>query len=521
MRRLCQLLLCIMVFAVCARAHASTCPISSGASESRIQSTLNSCGSGNTAVFAAGSYSLTSALSVPCGISLAGPRVAWSNPSGYTATLNSSVHGGPAVVFSECSTPASVHYLNCNGGQPSPDGGMCFYFPAGTSNLTFTYNHIFGNQANAKDPNWYDNLVYFDGNASSDVSSNDTISWNIFGNPTLSDCSNVMTNYTYPGLGGDGGLCNGLGIHNGMSNLLVENNIFQFEEQGMKVFEGQGQCVNCTIAFNDFNNIHRIPFETQANIGGRQPTSMYILYNSVHDQLATNYGAWAISAANGCNDGCVTQTNYNVLINNINATSDGKYTPGAIEVWGSSGTGASYNLIQGFWANGIVTSSNGQFVYKNNVFCMGYGGSKTANGNGGYFNAETSNPLPYTASATGNSFTASNTCAKTSVAPAISPASTSFSGSLTVTFTNPGSDRDHNTGIWYTTDGSTPVPGSGTAKYIASGGSVAVSATTTVKAVGMWGALNQPVSYAPGYGYVPSAVQSVTYTASNTPRRGN
>jgi hypothetical protein len=30
----------------------------------------------------------------------------------------------------------------------------------------------------------------------------------------------------------------------------------------------------------------------------------------------------------------------------------------------------------------------------------------------------------------------------------------------------------------------------------------------TVKAVGMWGAANQPTSYAPGYGYVPSAVVS-------------
>jgi hypothetical protein len=516
-----SLVLCLMIFAVCASAHASKCSISSGASESTIQATLKSCGSGNTATFAAGSYSLSSALIVPCGVSLAGPTVAWSNPSRYTATLTSSVRGGPAVVFSGCATPASVRYLNCNGGQPSPDGGMCFYFPAGTSNFTFAYNHIYGNQANANNPNWYDNLVYFDGNAHSPVSNNDTVSWNIFGNPTFSDCSNVMNNYTYEGLSGNGGLCNGLGIHNGMSNLLAEHNIFQFQEQGMKVFEGQGQCVNCTIAYNDFNNIHRIPFETQANIGGSQPTSMYILYNSVHDQFATNYGAWGISAANGCHSGCVTQTNYNVLINNVLASSAGKYTPGAIEVWGSGGTGASHNLIQGYWANGIMTSTTGQFVYKNNVFCMGYGGSTRAPGKGGYFNAETPNPLPYTASDEGSSFTANNTCAKTSVAPAISPAGASFSGTLKVTFTNPGTNRDFNTGIWYTTDGSTPVPGSGTAKYIAAGGSIAISATTTVKAVGMWGAQNQPVSYAPGYGYVPSAVQSATYTGNKAARKSN
>jgi hypothetical protein len=513
MKRLFLLALSLVAFALCAPAHASNCLIPPGANISKIQSIVNACGSGNTALFAAGNYALTTHLIVPCGVSLAGPTVAWSNPSRYTATLNSSVQGGPAVVFSACATPASVHYLNCNGGRPAPDGGMCFYFPAGTSNLTFSYNHIFGNQANAENPHWYDSLVLLDGKSDADVSKSDTIAWNIFGNPTLGDCSNVMSDYTYHGLGGNGGLCNGLGVHNGMLDLRVENNIFQFEEQGMKVYERQGQCVNCVIAYNDFANIHRIPFETQANIGDDQPTSMYILYNSVHDQFATNYGAWGISAANGCRSGCVTRTSYNVLINNVNAAPEGKYTPGAIEVWGSTGTGASYNLIQGFWANGIVTSSTGDFIYKNNTFCMGYGGSTVANGKGGYFNTETSNPMPYTPSGVGNTFVKNNTCAQTSVAPSITPASTSFSGSLKVTFTNPGANRDFNTGIWYTTDGSTPVPGSGTAKYIAGGGSIVVSATTTVKAVGMWGAQNQPAAYPSGYGYVPSAVQSATYNA--------
>ena len=33
---------------------------------------------------------------------------------------------------------------------------------------------------------------------------------------------------------------------------MVENNIFQFMEQGMKTFEGAGECVNCPIAYNDY-----------------------------------------------------------------------------------------------------------------------------------------------------------------------------------------------------------------------------------------------------------------------------
>src|ERR1700729_3148512 len=179
------IMVCVMFCTL--HAHAATCAISSGASESTIQSILNSCGSGNTATFAAGTYLLSSMLRVPCGVSLEGPPVAWSNPSAYTATLISSVTGDPAVVFSGCSTNASVHYLNCN--------------------------HFYGIQGSVNSPNWYDSMVRFDGNASSSVSSNDTVAWNIFGNPSLGDCSNLMTNYTYAGLGGDGGYCNGLGIH--------------------------------------------------------------------------------------------------------------------------------------------------------------------------------------------------------------------------------------------------------------------------------------------------------------------
>jgi hypothetical protein len=108
----------------------------------------------------------------------------------------------------------------------------------------------------------------------------------------------------------------------------------------------------------------------------------------------------------------------------------------------------------------------------------------------------------------------STIAAVTSVAPTISPASGSFSGSQTVTFTNPGKNRDVNTGIWYTTDGSNPVPGAGTAQYAYSGGTIPISSTTTVKAVGMWGAPNQPTSYPAGYGYIPSSVVNAAYTSS-------
>ena len=264
-----------------------------------------------------------------------------------------------------------------------------------------------------------DSLLYFDGSKSATVDSNDTVTWNQFGQS--GDCSNLMSNYSYSGLSGNGGFCNGLGIHDGMSNLTADYNIFSYQEQGMKVFENQGECVNCYIEYNDYNNIHRINFETQANIGGSQPTSMFIRYNSIHDQYDTNYGAWGFSAANGCNSGCVTNTDYNVLINNVQAANGGQYTPGAIEIWGSNGTTDSYNLVQGYWANGLDTSSDGQFVENNNTFCMAAGGSTAPPGNGGYFQDENENPQAYTPTATGNTFSNSPTCAQTSVAPTISP----------------------------------------------------------------------------------------------------
>jgi Bacterial Ig-like domain (group 2)/Chitobiase/beta-hexosaminidase C-terminal domain len=491
-----------------------TVNVNSGMSQSTLQSTIQSAPHCALVLFAAGTYTITSPITVPCSVSLGGPPVGWAPGNIYTAKINSAVSAGNYPLnFPACTAATSIQYLSCNGGRPSPDGGGCIYIAAGVSNITVTENYLYGNQGNAGGGNYMeDSLLYFDGSKTATVDSNDTITWNQFGQS--GDCSNLMSNYSYGGLSGNGGFCNGLGIHDGMSNMVADYNIFSYQEQGMKVFENQGQCVNCYIEYNDFNNIHRIMFETQANIGGNQPTSMFIDYNSIHDQYDTNYGSWGFSAANGCNSGCVTHTDYNVLINNVQAANGGQYTPGAIEIWGSNGTTDNYNLVQGYWANGLDTSSDGQFVESNNTFCMAAGGSTAPPGSGGYFNNENENPQPYVPTATGNTFSNSPTCAQTSVTPTISPASGSFTGSQTVTFTTTGANRDANTGVWYTTDGSTPVPGSGTALYVPSGGTATVT-TNTVKAVGMWGAQNQPVSYPSGYGYVPSAVVTANYTSGS------
>jgi hypothetical protein len=181
----------------------------------------------------------------------------------------------------------------------------------------------------------------------------------------------------------------------------------------------------------------------------------------------------------------------NVLVAEEPPTGD--YIGMADESWGN---GALYedNVVQGNWQNGFEWAYITNGSIKNNIVC----GSQMAASNT-LINQETTPPTSAPPTISGN--TTGSTCsAVTSTAPAISASSGTSSGTQNVTLTDTGS----NTGIWYTTDGSTPVPGSGTARFIQSGGTVAVSSTTTVKAVGMWGQLNQPKSYPLGLGYIPA-----------------
>ena len=63
--------------------------------------------------------------------------------------------GSYPLNFPACTTAASVQYLSCNGGRPSPDGGGCIYIAAGVSNLTVTENYLYGNQGNAGGGNYH------------------------------------------------------------------------------------------------------------------------------------------------------------------------------------------------------------------------------------------------------------------------------------------------------------------------------------------------------------------------------
>jgi hypothetical protein len=513
---------------------ANTYPVPAGASTATIQSTINTAAAASSAAtvsFAAGSYSITSTISIPCPASsliITGPSIPYPGPGPFTgngpysATLNSSVTTATAFNLpSGCTKAITFENFNYNGGQPSGGGGGAFYGPTGGgSNLTITNNYFHGNWANTSGSHDYDSFIWLDapepgpGNYWTNV----TITWNSFGAAT--DCNPVMNLFTYQGNSyiSSGGYCAAVGLHASTNNLVVQNNAIYHQEQGMKFFEGGSApttffATNDTINFNDFSNIHRIGIELQQDTTGDN-----FNFNSFHDQVYPGYGSFGFSLPSypGQN------ANSNIFAGNVSAQCCGQgsseYAPAALEFWGH-GT-ANNNLFQN-WT--IRTTGGG---------CTGQCGSGILYGpvgpTGGtatftfdifqfpnawnYIIGEDGGPAPIQ----NNNSQTTTLAALISTPPTIYPPSGSYTFPQTVTLTDVGSTSGlgplGNTSVYYTTDGSTPVPRSGTTQLYTVPFNMAVAGT--VKAVGMWGAANQPTTYPAGYGYLPSSVVSAAYTGS-------
>lgn len=588
MKRLCQLVVVIMALLFCAlsanqpllrvathphlginitdnRVFAATnCALTSGASQSTVQAALTAAGSSSctgtanatTVSFGAGSYSITSGLTWPCGASVTGPAVTIQpGPFGVvpTATVNSSGYQGFAFNYpAGCNTTGVVfQYLELNGTNSIGNGGIAIgnLGGAGGAGPTIQFNYIHGMQPSVNNYEFESDEGIFIATAVAGSGlptwTNLTIQNNRFGTGTFNggapgqgDCTagNVMQTFFYPytqagnntyNYNNIGGYCSAIQLYANTSNLIIaNNNVFHLEE-GFKFLEpgsnsGQQGCTgsylsgapnqlchsNSTINYNDFSNIHRIAIEAQDT---PNPT-MNFNYNDWHDCLNCGFGSWIFSLpqdnnAQNCVGSCnfYTNSDFGLLVGNQPQVTlygqAGGSVPGN-EFWGFGHE--NYNLFQSNniscgvhwgWGQAPWAFNNNQSQGSMQVACTEEGGTSPAN--------------------SGNTSTGT-IAAVTSVAPTISPAGGSFTGSQVVTLSNPGTNRDANTGIWYTTDGTTPVPGSGTAQYIATGGTLTLTSTTTVKAVGMWGARNQPTSYPSGYGYVPSAVISATFTGNST-----
>jgi Bacterial Ig-like domain (group 2) len=527
----------------------TNCALTPGASISTIQGAINAAATGSCAVqtvdsilldgrtvlFTAGAYTISSQISIPCPSSSSTPLVIEGPPPAGvgttwpitpTAVLTSTLTNNWAFDGSACGVGTTFRYLQYNGGNPSGGGGGFLFVAPGMNNLTVINNWFYGNNAIAAATQEADSVIWLDGSPmlGSTRTQNTLITWNRFGKLGSADCGILMNTlggngYPYQGNASekdDGGYCNATGVHVNVDNFTFSNNAIQTQEQGIKFFEGVTypnpnvyQPTNINVIANDFAGIHRIGLETQQGAPG--PTN--VISNVYRDAILPDGVTWALSQPGGGPQNISS----NILIQDVIGGTDRFGIPAsrsyAVEFWATNGT-VSNNLIQGYWGGAVAWGySSKPWSIANNTM------QSFTNLFENYISDEEGTGQPPTIIGNVTTHTVSSAI---SVAPTISPSSGQQTIPLTVTLADPGYTTgpvpQGNTGIWYTIDGTTPVPGAGTAKYLSTGQTFILAGPATVKAVGMWGALNQPTSYPSGYGFVPSSVVTASYATASIVR---
>ncbi len=468
-----------------------------GMSAQTLQSALLQAPRGANVVFAAGMYSLSTALIIPCNnLHITGPVAATP-----TATLSALYKNGDIFVFQGgCPSLGSVRYLHFE------KTGAVYFGVGDNSNFTFEHNLV------TELPSGLNNVaaesgLYFDGSLTTKLK-NVMIRYNTFGD----DKSCVAIFATVKD---EGGYCAGVLTSQGEdNNITISYNNFMHVEQGVHFFQvapfvpGQPNsvCISCRLEYNYILNYHRIGIEIQIST---PVDPILVEHNAIVDPINSSWGTYAVSMA--CCQSGFTQTvnghspgyifNDNVLI--ASKPIGSMCPPYGVEFWGTGPQGTN-SLIQGNFCHGYTWGyGTAPWSITHNYICGPNFVPK-----GGYItNQQHQNNPPLQS----DNIVDTKCLPTASKAPVFSPAGGSFAGPQTVTLSDPGL----NTGIWYTTDGSTPVPGTGTARYYTA--PIPLTGTTTVKAVGMWGAPNQPVSYPPGFGYVPSGVITASYVLTSGP----
>lgn len=541
MRKLLAFLLMILVASN--EALATTWNVNSTQSTSTIQGVINGASAGDTISFAAGTYSITGALTNKCGITYTGPAVTLAKNGLATPTaILSATSSGSYNIFNfystsgtyanPCTTPTTVQYLNFKN-----TGGI--YVQESYTNITFQYNQ-YTSLPTVNGCYGPCTAIYFDGSQSTSntaqTATGTLVQWNQFGDSN--SCTAAMNDWTSADGDGLAQFCTGMQFNTSMNGVTIENNNFVHVSEGVHLEcpggghpgIGPSPCEggttngviqqNVIFKYNDIYNWHRIGWEEQP----QTTNGIDIESNSTHDPIypvGFNF-AWSFAC---CADNATSPyliASNNVVIHNVatnfSGAPSGNYQGYGFEAWGLQAH-YDHNLLQ----VGPNTATAPAIAYScgpnatnsyNNIQ-----GSWTIANQGYACPHAPSTPAP---AMVGNTFATGTPTAVTSVTPSISPSSGAVSFPLTVTFTDAGYTGTSaqplgNTGIWYTTDGTTPVPGSGTAQYANSGQTITLTSAATVKAVGMWGARNQPTSYASGYGFVPSSVVSNTYTGGGTP----
>jgi Chitobiase/beta-hexosaminidase C-terminal domain len=549
-------------------ARAENCALTPGAETSRVQTAViaaargacSGTASGSTLSFAKGTYSLRQ-INVPCGrsrLTITGP--ATNYPEDWNARPTAIIHsayteeGSHIFAFATpCLTGATLEYLEVDGGRPKSGGGAVYVGNRGYSHLSILYNYFHGNQeivpevrGEAGGQYWaYDdpsaNLILLDGVQGGATDKDIKIQYNIEGNPDPGDCSHLMNfvggniyasgcvdergspKKCFKGYDVTGSFCSAITMRGNFTDFSYEYNVVQQQEQGIKGVEGgNGKppsnlfvIINAVFRYNDLSFIHRAFAETQMSpINKKYP--FVFSNNDLHDPAEPSFTNWALSSP---------QVDYNEVTDNLvitNVKPNGALWPPGYEWWGTASL--SHNLSQGYngcpmeFGYGVTpeaTIEDNILQTPTSPCSIALADGTKVLGLGNEFPGDIK--FQHFPRITGNTFSSKITNF-VSTAPKISPGSDNFTGSQEVTIIDDGNVSDKgprgNTTIWYTKDGSTPAPKSGTSIGCASPCKIRVNATTTIKAVGMWGAITQPARYPAGFGYVPSAQVSATYTSA-------
>lgn len=494
-------------FALCLSAHAATYTIAAGASAASITSTANaaSASTGNTVSFPAGTWNLASGVTLPClnGTIYTGPVPTFTPGIGVspTAILNATFTGGNAVTI-RGNTGYTVPGSGCTI-QGLSIANQNVYVAPPTSGLLFALNKVYNIVGSLKGSgnttSWAG--VYVSDGTNQDIGYSSFLS-NTFG-PSCTDVdASITTDYN--------GTCGGIIIQGSNVNVTVQgNNVSgQVEEFFHALGQGTGGQIskNLLIQNNDMGGVHRIGVELQQGT----VSGAIVRYNSLHDYTNPTPFSFGLSLAccfapNSTAPGVVVTGN--LIIANTACAAGYCYGYG-IEAWGNQSQ---------FTNNVIQTTASAKFA--NAISVGGASGALsttpavTGNLVQGYSPAvvcEQGGTFPNCTYVNGAVVNSNNLVFAIASAIASSAPSVTLSGPLASI-----AEAAANTSAYYTTDGSTPAPGQGTTKLYSA--PVIVPSGGTIKAVGMWGAGANPYSYATGFGYIPSAVQSATYISTITP----
>jgi Bacterial Ig-like domain (group 2) len=525
---------------LCHQAQAATISIPAGSTQSQIQTYFNSATSTNNVIeFQAGTYAVGSgSLNLPCvsgGVTITGPVISPSYTSWGTLTYNAqtailSSSSRSSMIFSVygCTNAITVEYL-----QFANAGGINISPPS--TNFTARYNSFVNIPCHSGSGCSYgEDQAFYIVNAGA-MLTNFTAAWNQIGDANSCESpGNTMTSTNDAG-----GTCAGMFIETSVNGMTIESNSFYHLEEGVHILCNGDQCngvsgasapiptiSNVLIGNNDFQQVHRINLEDQP----QGQSNIVLQNNSVWNPYSPQTFSMGFSLAccggnapyglipgdvqcypggPSCSSSTPAKPNVPIVEDNVllqENTPNGYGWAYTIEWWGW-GTQLSYNLLEGLSVNGGATWGAGSAPWAANYNTVCGPSMGSAIKSEGFNNIEAP-------SQTGNAFSPSCSATPTT-APTITASGTVFPA--TVTLTDAGNTSSTtpvpqgNVSIWYTTDGSTPAPNSGTSRLCnptvgSTSCNFVLPTAATVKAIGMWGQGANPTSYPSGYAFAPSSV---------------